>query len=498
MKKQIRLLFLFMVIMITASAQQFTFDNLRYIKTDKGLLIAGMDRTSGNILKVMLYDNNMKLIKEYSNSYPGTEKYGIGDLREINGNFSFLLACRGKCTDYYLKLDKDLKEIQSIASSSAEVKADYTENIQKGNFIFYPNIYASANALVNKNELNGGLYTTVSNQSQHLVLPEEYPMNQPQLFKPASPKPGEKALIRMSEALDSKYYQFYAKKWETELEEQNVTMSEIAALDDAGVFAVAMTGKDEKITGTFFYHLDPKTGKIKNKLLITPAETTTAFYFTKGYFDKEKQKMILVGNLLGSELKKKESFRVEKIAIFSYDLATRSLTESTTDLSDLSSFDYKPISFKEQFPIAREIRKNKNGGYNITVEIMAKRDAIGRIVPVGLSCFEYSGSGKCTSMGSFLYNVKEIAPLDGSQTYFKYHGTSKDGLNTLISIVYKKQHYTRLISFDSDAPRETNLMNASSGNDYDNDLTEILLNDREILTIQLIKKDTWEFKVHGF
>ena len=117
MKKHISLLLLFMGIMITARAQQFTLDNLRYLKTEKGLLIAGIDRTSGNNLKVYLYDNNMKLLKEYSNSYPGSEKYGVGDLRENAGIVSILVACRGKCTDYYLRLDKDLKEIRNTASS---------------------------------------------------------------------------------------------------------------------------------------------------------------------------------------------------------------------------------------------------------------------------------------------------------------------------------------------------------------------------------------------
>jgi hypothetical protein len=305
-------------------------------------------------------------------------------------------------------------------------------------------------------------------------------------------------MIKRAEPVESKFLQYYKVKWETELEEESVAMSEIAGFDESSVFAVAMTGKEGKIRGTFFYHLDAKTGKIKRKQPIIPNEPNTAFYFTKAHYDKEKQTVLLIGNLLGSELKKKQSFNVLNIVVFTVDLKTKEIKENTLALPDLSSFDYKPISFDEQFPVVRQISKTKRGDYAVSVEIMAKRDAIGRIVPVGLSSFSISGSGSCTSTGTFLYNIKEIAPIDGSQIYYKYHGTTADGKSTLISIIYKKQHYTRMVTFSDGAPHETTLAECKTNADTDDDLRELLLDDHTVLTVKKIEKDQWELKTHEF
>jgi hypothetical protein len=498
--KKIALLFLICCFLqASTKAETINLASLKYLRTSDGLIVIGIDNSAGNTLRAYRYDKKLNHTAEYSQNYPGTCTYKIGYLTETNGIITILVACRGKGTDYHLCLSTDLKEISNtpgpaggsvISSQEAQDKGYYYQSRK--------NSFSTADDPFDHNFIGKDWISTNGNQSMKLLLPEDYPMNQPVIFGPRAPKDGEHSSVMRSEPVEATGFPYYKTKWETQLEEENVVMSEIACFDESSVFVIAMTGKDGKVWGTYLYHLDAKTGNIKKKIQIVPTDANTGFYFTKGFYDKEAQKLILAGNTLGSQVKKKEDFNVLNIAVFTYDIATHQLTEKTTPLTDLSSFDYKPISFREQFPAVRQITKNKSGGYNVTVEILAKRDQIGRIVPVGLSAFEISKSGDCTPRGSFLYNIKEIAAMDGSQTYVKYLGSTSDGINTLISIVYKKQHYARLITFSNGSAQETNLASSGASPDSDNEQKDFLLDDHTVLILKNMEKDEWDLSVHNF
>ncbi|MFL5765145.1 MAG: hypothetical protein ACJ77K_14475 [Bacteroidia bacterium] len=481
------------------NAETINLSYLQYVRIPGGLIVIGMDNSNGNTLHAYRYDKKLNRTSEYSNSYPAAQKYGIGAIWQNDDIITITIACKGKCTDYHLCLTTELKEVSNNERSPEDEKSANTEADEKG--YYYQSrkfMFATGDDPFDHNFIGKDWINMPGNQSMKLLLPEDYPMNQPVIFAPGAPKAGEHTSIRRSEPVGTTRYPRYKTKWETQLEEESVVMSDIACYDESSIFAVAMTGKEGKIWGTYFYYLDAKTGQLKKKVQITPAEPNTGFYFTKGFYDAEKQKVILIGNLLGSEIKKKESFKVLNIAVFTFDLKTKEMTEKTTELTDLSSFDYKPISFKEQFPVIRQITKSKSGGYNVAVEILAKRDQIGRIVPVGLSTFEISESGNCSPRGSFLYNIKEIAAMDGSQTYVKYLGTTSDGRGTLVSIVYKRQHYARLITFANGSAQETNLENSGSDPEKDNEQKDFLLDDHTVLILKKIEKDQWEINTHEF
>ncbi|MDF2435839.1 MAG: hypothetical protein K0Q95_215 [Bacteroidota bacterium] len=460
-------------------------------------------------LNITLYDKNLVIYKEFSKVLPPGDNFnGLAYFETTLDEIKVAAACKGKCPDYYLVLDKDLNEKGWFEYSDSD-KQKFIDEVKAGGLNNYmqPVPYFFSRFNIDTNYLDNDWFQInyAANGGIKMIAPQDYPLNSPIMVEPAFAYPfsqsDPKQAVRRYSRNETKYANTYKQKWEAPLDEKEIFMADFIHLDEKVTIAfIASKGEGKRLGKSFLYILDSKTGNRVQKVEINPESGNEEFYFTKGIYDPELKEIFIAGNSIDPKYKSRDQMRVSKLIIIKFDLTGKQLDLQKLSLPDLSAAGFKNFKVDYQFPLVKFIKKSLRGEYTLIFEDFSPRRLFltngeyTRWVPVGVCRLKLDSLLNLTSNSIFLFDKDLINPIDKDQEYYKYYDQTSDGKKILMSLLYKGKHIVKLVDLSVNKPYEEDLYVYDSSSDADFDNFQYLMDDHTIIIYHKINKDNFELK----
>lgn len=521
MKKAV-LLVLLPIIVLKINAQNITgklaFAGAAQLK--EGLLVYGIDESSGKELRAIIYDKNLKEIYHYSKHFDGNFKIKyVSAQTGVNNQISIYICSNLFCNEgSNLVLNEKLEEESFVKYAKADV--------QKAKKIFKTEKY---------NYLNTPFPRRIESNTSTAVINVEYTPEQESFLKkdwffvkyPADTLTFSRNSISKTQLCH--YKLLYDTKWETTAKTKvtKIGYYEIIACDEKNEF-VLVNDKDDKIIGhDYLYCLNSATGEFKWSLPLVLPETKENLYFNKCYFDNSTGKLILSGTIIpGASSDIKFSFNslssaiglnnetINMTGLFMMIVNDKGNIEKSKkiDFPEYNIEEPSSYNFKYKSAVVKQIGKLPNGDYFINCENRAFCNLSGGTGPLFFKYYEPIGFSRYILNDKFDILTNQFYIFtDYDRIIHRYYGSSANGDVNLVSStklsswqnsesVVKKNEIIdfRNVSGAKKIELFSYKCEAATFSDYIGYCDQFLMDEKIVIFFSKTKNDGYELKLMKF
>ncbi|MDQ3048043.1 MAG: hypothetical protein M3R27_10880 [Bacteroidota bacterium] len=433
-------------------------DHLNIIKVEDQILLSGYSVKDGKTnFEARLFDKKLNSLGSYEKQIPLDE--GKGFSYQVMYGKTLLVWTGGKPNGYFLKLSKDLKKLSFYPKTPENKQASVVDDqhlllpqfqlglegdpygLGKGAGVLFT---ARPNAIENKRFINNDIL--------------DFDMKGDKLTR-----------YKMN---DTKLDPTFSPVWSSKITDNpNVKLTGITYAGEDAIFGCFIQKEDEWLD--FVCRIDPKTGEVKFFREALFPEADEVFYISNTYYDKEADRLIVVGQLL---LRKVGKDFFNALGILVFDSQGRIISTKKILFPEFGIEEPSGFNFKNKKLIAHFIGKLPNGNYFIGCENKAEgapytieyfhsvspvvasaqttTPIVAGMIPfkknVFYSTVGYSGFELTPKLEVVKTTLKLVESFSQKNTVITFEGFSKDGQRVVYSQLDKVRKSFSVIDYNSD------------------------------------------------